>query len=91
MKKRINRINRINRIVSVSLAYHGLKSEFLNSFVSLILQRINRIIFRRVSLLIPCLIIKKIIIRRPATLQTLQALRTLQMLQIGILKARKAL
>ena len=45
MKKRINRINRIIRIITVSLAYHGLKSKFLNSFVLLTTQRINRIIF----------------------------------------------
>ena len=42
---------RINRIMSVSLAYHAQKSEFLNSFVSLISRRINRIIFTRVPLL----------------------------------------
>ncbi len=40
---------RIMRIISVSLAYHDLKSEFLNSFVSVGAQRINRIIFVRVG------------------------------------------
>jgi hypothetical protein len=58
---------RIMRIISVSLAYHGKKTEFLNNFVSLSLQRINRIIFVCVPacLLKPCLIKKKKI-RDPA-------------------------
>ncbi len=66
MKKRINRINRINRIMSVSSAYHGKKSEFLNRFVSLTRERINRIMFVRVCLrpLKPCLLKKEIIIVR---------------------------
>ncbi len=49
--ERINRINRIMRIMSVSLAYHGKKTEFLNSFVSLTSKRIMRIIFARVCIL----------------------------------------
>jgi hypothetical protein len=61
---------RINRIMSVSLAYHGKKKEFLSSFVSLISKRINRIIFVCVPacLLKPCYIKKKKI-RGPAMTQ----------------------
>jgi len=62
MKKRINRIK---RIMSVSLAYHGKKKEFLNSFVSLIPKRINRIMFTCVCPLKPTALFKdkKIIMR----------------------------
>lgn len=52
---------RIIRIMGVSLAYHDKKTEFLNSFVSLILQRINRIMVKRVCqcLFKPCYIKKE--------------------------------
>jgi hypothetical protein len=41
---------RIMRIMSVSLAYHGKKKEFLNDFASLIQKRIMRIMFWRACL-----------------------------------------
>jgi hypothetical protein len=50
---------RIMRIMGVSLAYHDLKLEFLNSFESLSAQRIISIMFMRVSLFNYTAIFKK--------------------------------
>jgi hypothetical protein len=61
---------RIMRIMSVSLAYHGKKREFLNSFVSLTRKRIIRIMFVRVCLFNYLAIFKrKKIIIRPAKMK----------------------
>ena len=68
--KRINRIMRIMSIMSVSLRIIGLKSEFLNIFVSVTKKRIMRIMFTCVpACLYKTLLIfkdKKIYIVRPA-------------------------